>query len=86
MLISRFSFIVISDHNDPPRESNKRSVDRRSQEIFTPRAVTNHSPPSSASPSSSSSSSDGYDVVFKLPANWPDWAIPKGPGHDSSKA
>ncbi|KAF8113581.1 hypothetical protein N665_0048s0042 [Sinapis alba] len=79
---------VISDHKIPPRESNisnQQSVDRRSHEDQC-RAVTNHSPPSSASPSSSSSSSDGYDVVFKLPANWPDWAIPKGPGDDSSKS
>lgn len=70
---------VISEHNDQCKK----------QEIFTPRAVTNHhSPPSSASPSSStsSSSSDGYDVVFKLPANWPEWATPKGPGDDSSKS
>ncbi|KAG5410808.1 hypothetical protein BRARA_B02747 [Brassica rapa] len=68
---------VISDHNDQCKK----------QEIFTQRAVTNHhSPPSSASPSSSSSSSDGYDVVFKHPANWPEWATPKGPGDDSSKS
>ncbi|KAF2599170.1 hypothetical protein F2Q68_00010179 [Brassica cretica] len=66
-----------------------RTTMLQKQEIFTPRAVTNHhSPPSSASPSSStsSSSSDGYDVVFKLPANWPEWATPKGPGDDSSKS
>ncbi|XP_018464695.2 uncharacterized protein LOC108835981 [Raphanus sativus] len=76
---------VISDHNDPV---GTRSQDDqcKNQEIFTPRAVTNDSPPSSASPSSSSSSSDGYDVVIKLPANWPDWALPKGPGDDSSKS
>ncbi|KAL0877034.1 hypothetical protein Bca101_026739 [Brassica carinata] len=77
---------VISDHNDPTRKSKSQEDQCKNQEIFTQRAVTNHSPPSSASPSSSSSSSDGYDVVFKLPANWPDWAIPKGPGDDSSKA
>lgn len=66
---------MISDHNDPPRESKRQEDQCKNQEILTP-----------ASPSSSSSSSDGYDVVFKLPANWPDWAIPKGPGDGSSKS
>lgn len=63
--------------------TNLSNENRATGGILTPRSV----PPFSASPSSSSSSSssDGYDVVVKLPANWPDWAIPKGPGDDSNK-
>ncbi|CAH8359698.1 unnamed protein product [Eruca vesicaria subsp. sativa] len=92
------STMITDEHNDPPRETNistQRSFDRRSQEdqcknqeISTPRAVTNHLLPFSASPSSSSSSSssDGYDVVLKRPANWPEWAMPKGPGDGSNKS
>ncbi|CAD5327557.1 unnamed protein product [Arabidopsis thaliana] len=64
---------------------NSATENRASGETFTP-VSANHPPPfSPSSSSSSSSSSDGAEIVLKLPRNWPEWAIPKGPGKDSNK-
>ncbi|XP_010422048.1 PREDICTED: uncharacterized protein DDB_G0284459-like [Camelina sativa] len=69
---------------------NSPKENRALGETSTPRSNINPPPssPSSSSSSStsSSSSSDGYEVVVKLPRNWPEWAIPKGPGNSSNKS
>ncbi|VVB16719.1 unnamed protein product [Arabis nemorensis] len=72
------------DKNQEEQCKNRTTSSNENQatgEIFTLRSVY-HPPLFSASPSSSS---DGYEVVVKVPDNWPNWPISKGPGEESNK-
>ncbi|KAG7557398.1 hypothetical protein ISN44_As11g033680 [Arabidopsis suecica] len=83
--ISSHRSVERNQEEEGRNRANTATENRASGETITPVSVK-HPPPFSTSPSSSSSSSsDGYEVVVKLPRNWPDWAIPKGPGSGSNK-
>ncbi|EOA21251.1 hypothetical protein CARUB_v10001601mg [Capsella rubella] len=67
---------------------NSPKENRASGETVIPRPISNSPPitPSSSASLSSSSSSDDYEVIVKLPHNWPEWATPKGPSSGSNKS